>query len=103
MTNLVTGRCIPEQYVPERSIWDFLSLGQCVPCMMRPLDDASLGRCIPWSTRPLDDASLRYVSPNDVSRPFWPEDCPYTGEVRLACRDIAGHTLHCQASLGKVR
>jgi hypothetical protein len=73
--------------------------GIFIPWTMRPLDDASLVRCIPWSTRPLDDASLSYVSLKDVSKPFRPEDWFYTGEVRLACRDVAGHTLHCQASV----
>jgi hypothetical protein len=62
---LMTGRCIPEQRVPERSIWDFF-----IPWTTRPLYDA----CIPWSTRPLDDASLRNVSLNDMTRPFGPED-----------------------------
>ncbi len=38
----VTGRCNPEQCVPERSVLDFWSLGQCVLLMMHPLGDHSL-------------------------------------------------------------
>jgi hypothetical protein len=36
-------RCIPEQCVPKRSVWDFL-----IPWTMRPLDDVSPEGCVPW-------------------------------------------------------
>ncbi len=44
--------------LPERKVSDVKSLGQCIPWMMRPLDDASLGWCVPWMMRPLDESSL---------------------------------------------
>ncbi len=66
-TRVMNTRCIPEQFVPERSVREFWSLGQ--------LDIASHGwrapwRCVPQMMRPSDDTFL-----NDVSWPFrtdWP-------------------------------
>ncbi len=57
------GQCVPEQCVPKRKVSDVPSLGQCVPCTMRPLDNASLGQCVPWTMRPLDNASLGQCVP----------------------------------------
>jgi hypothetical protein len=79
----VMGRNIPKQCVHENSVCDFLSLGHCVPWMMRPLDDASLGRHVPWTMLPLDDASL-----NDVSRPFG-TDWPY---AEISCVGLYRHS-----------
>jgi hypothetical protein len=50
---MAMGRCIPKQGIPERSVLDFSSLGQCVLWMMRPQNDASLSRRFPWTMRPL--------------------------------------------------
>ncbi len=43
LTQYIHKKNDPHRGVPERKKSDVPSLGQCVPWMMRPLDDASLG------------------------------------------------------------
>jgi hypothetical protein len=44
---MVQGNFIPDSYVPEQKVPDVLSLGQRVPWMMHPLDNAFLAKCVP--------------------------------------------------------
>ncbi len=62
-SRLLLLRCnfVRLRYVPEQKVSDVPPLGQCVPWMIRSLDEASFGRRVPWTLRPLDNACLTYV------------------------------------------